>query len=103
MTIRLLQQQVVLELAVGAEKRQGVLIASLILAGRGQCVKVPCLTDEVKGGVRQGDVFFQDGAMATPRGQSLTQHQGVVAQSEDGLKMLRFSHRHMLLTSSGSL
>jgi hypothetical protein len=54
------------ELAVGAEKGQIVLSPALALEFAGARQEPPRLADEVQGEVRQGDVFFEDRAMAAP-------------------------------------
>ena len=103
MAVGLFEEEVILELLVGAEKSQLVFVAPLVLARGCERVEIPCLSNQVKRGVGQRDVFFQDGTVSTPSGQTLAQHKGVISESEDDLEVLSFRHAHMLLTSSGNL
>ena len=92
-----------MKLLVGAEKSELIFVTPSVLARSGERVEIPRLSNQVERGVGQRDVFFQNGPVSTPSGQTLAQYKGVISEAEDDLEVLSFRHTHMLLTSSGNL
>ena len=69
-----------------AEIGQGVLVALFPLDLAGQMEEVRRLPDEVERDVGERDVLLEDGAVAAPFGQPVTQDQAIVAQPEQILE-----------------
>jgi mRNA degradation ribonuclease J1/J2 len=96
--VRQFAQGVVLEVGHVAEIRQRVFGRALAHQRGRMLIQQAGLTDQVQAVVGQRNVFFKNGAVATPFGVALAQDERVVGQMQ---KVINRRLHHMCPTSSG--
>jgi hypothetical protein len=85
-TLRELHQMHVAVIDRIAEIREIIFTASLTLSLTRQLQKKGCLADEIERDVRERDVLLENRTMPAPLRETMTEHESIVAKSEEVLK-----------------